>query len=284
MTGPEPQLRDVSDTARWVAWFRAQESDRPDAQFKDPFARKLAGERGAKIAEELKEGKRVSWAFVARTVAFDEFIGGEVARGVDVVVNLAAGFDARPYRLALPSTLQWIEVDLPPLLDAKRAAMESEKPTCRLERIALDLADAAARKKLFAEIGARGKNVLVLTEGLLVYLGNDEVAALARDLHAVPTFQRWIVYVASPKLLAMMQRGVGRRLASAGAPLRFAAPGGADHFVPFGWKPVEVKSSLHVGARIGRLSWFMKLIAKLPQPSPPWKGIWSGICLLERTG
>src|SRR6185436_5864053 len=212
VTGPEPLIRDISDTARWVAWFRAQESDRPDAQFKDPFARKLAGERGAKIAEELKEGKRVSWAFVARTVAFDEFIGGEVARGVDVVVNLAAGFDARPYRLALPSTLQWIEVDLPPLLDAKRAAMETEKPTCRLERIALDLADAAARKKLFAELGERGKNVLVLTEGLLVYLGAEEVAALAKDLHAVPTFQRWILDCASPKLLAHMQKGVGGAL------------------------------------------------------------------------
>ena len=60
MTGPEPLIRDISDTARWVAWFRAQESDRRDAQFKDPFARKLAGERGAKIAEELKEGDRKS--------------------------------------------------------------------------------------------------------------------------------------------------------------------------------------------------------------------------------
>jgi len=284
VTGPEPLIRDISDTARWVAWFRAQESDRRDAQFKDPFARKLAGERGAKIAEELKEGKRVSWAFVARTVAFDEFLGGEVARGIDVVVNLAAGFDARPYRLALPSTLQWIEVDLPPLLDAKRAAMESEKPTCRLERIALDLVDVAARRKLFAELGARGKNVLVLTEGLLVYLGAEEVAALAQDLHAVPTFQRWILDCASPKLLAHMQRGVGGALAQAGAPMRFAPADGPEFFLPHGWKMVGVESTLHVGARIGRLPFFLRLIAKLPVPKRPWQSIWSGICLMERTG
>ena len=69
MTGSEPLIRDISDTARWVAWFRAEESDRPDARFKDPFARRLAGERGEKIAQELKEAKRVSWAFVARTRA-----------------------------------------------------------------------------------------------------------------------------------------------------------------------------------------------------------------------
>jgi len=284
VAGPEPLVRDISDTARWVAWFRAQESDRPDAQFKDPFARKLAGERGAKIAHELKDGKRNAWALVARTVAIDEFVGVEVARGVDVVLNLAAGFDARPYRLALPSTLQWLEVDLPPLLEAKREAMATERPTCRLERIAVDLADAAARRKLFAEVGERGRNVLVITEGLLIYLGAENVAALARDLHAVPAFQRWILDVASPRLLAMLQRGVGTGLAAAGAPLRFAVEDGADHFVPLGWKPVEVKSVLKVGARIGRLPWFLKLVAKLPEPARPEKGIWSGVCLMERTG
>jgi len=42
----EPVLRDISDTARWVAIFRAEESERPDFVFCDPFARRLAGERG----------------------------------------------------------------------------------------------------------------------------------------------------------------------------------------------------------------------------------------------
>lgn len=36
----------VSDTARWVAVYRAWESARPDALFHDPFAQRLAGDRG----------------------------------------------------------------------------------------------------------------------------------------------------------------------------------------------------------------------------------------------
>ena len=44
-------VRDISDTALWVAYYRAQETDRPDALFRDPFARALAGERGEKIAK-----------------------------------------------------------------------------------------------------------------------------------------------------------------------------------------------------------------------------------------
>ncbi len=33
-----------------------------------------------------------------------------------MVVNLAAGLDTRPYRMALPAALQWSEVDLPGIL------------------------------------------------------------------------------------------------------------------------------------------------------------------------
>ena len=43
-------LRHISDTAHWVAFYRALESERPDALFHDPFARRLAGVRGARIA------------------------------------------------------------------------------------------------------------------------------------------------------------------------------------------------------------------------------------------
>src|SRR5256885_6123414 len=41
------------------------------------------------------------------------FRSQEIEQGTDMVVNLAAGLDARPYRMALPASLQWIEVDLP---------------------------------------------------------------------------------------------------------------------------------------------------------------------------
>ncbi len=42
----EAAIRNVSDTALWVAMYRAMESERADALFYDPYARVLAGERG----------------------------------------------------------------------------------------------------------------------------------------------------------------------------------------------------------------------------------------------
>ena len=57
----------------------------------------------------------------------DHLILEQIGLGVDMVVNLACGLDTRPLRMNLPSHLQWIEVDLPGILDYKEALLGSEK-------------------------------------------------------------------------------------------------------------------------------------------------------------
>ena len=42
----DSRIENISDTARWVALYRAIESERPDAHFRDPYARRLLGEGG----------------------------------------------------------------------------------------------------------------------------------------------------------------------------------------------------------------------------------------------
>ena len=124
----EPLIRNISDTARWVAVYRARETERPDALFKDPFARKLAGERGEEIARSMPFAERYAWPYVARTINFDRIINEQIRQGADMVINLAAGLDARPYRMELPSQLQWVEVDLAPLTDYKEEILAGETP------------------------------------------------------------------------------------------------------------------------------------------------------------
>src|SRR5579863_1885131 len=177
-----PLLRNISDTARWAALYRARETERPDALFRDPFARRLAGERGEEIARTLAGGKDRAWPWVVRTCLFDQFIASELAAGADLVVNLAAGLDARPYRLDLPASLPWIEVDLPEILAYKEEILGDAQPRCALERVRLDLGSAGARRELFERLGARGHKALIITEGFLTYLAPEEVTALARDL------------------------------------------------------------------------------------------------------
>jgi O-methyltransferase involved in polyketide biosynthesis len=76
----EPLIRNISDTARWAAMYRARESDRPDAVFHDRLARQLAGSRGQEIANAMPFSERQTWAWIARTYLFDEFISKQVAQ------------------------------------------------------------------------------------------------------------------------------------------------------------------------------------------------------------
>lgn len=170
-------VRNISDTARWVAYFRARETERPDAVFRDPFAKRLAGERGFQIANTLAQGNKHEWAWVARTYLFDQFLLREIQAGAELVVNLAAGLDARPYRMELPATLQWVEVDFPEIVSYKEEILGSEKPKCSLERVSLDLSDVAGRRAFFAEMNGRAKNIVVMSEGLLIYFTAEDVAS-----------------------------------------------------------------------------------------------------------
>src|SRR5437763_107957 len=104
----DQNIHHISETALLAAVYRAQETARPDALFRDPLAERLAGERGKEIFAATPPKQRVSWAWVTRTALFDELILEQVRQGADTVVNFAAGLDARPYRMALPAGLRWV--------------------------------------------------------------------------------------------------------------------------------------------------------------------------------
>jgi methyltransferase (TIGR00027 family) len=283
MNENEPLIRNISDTARWAAVYRARETERQDALFRDPYAQRLAGQRGEEIFTKMPHGNRNAWAWVMRTVLFDQMITQQVTRGVDLVLNLAAGMDARPYRMTVPASLRWVEVDLPELLAYKQEVLANETPRCALERISLDLANVSARRELFDRLGHGAKKALVVTEGLLTYLSDEEVALLAEDLAKPSGFQTWVLELASPGLLRMLQKHLNPQLGQAGAQLKFAPKEGPGFFTPHGWRPLEVHSVLKTAARLKRLSLWMRLLALLPESSgAQGSRPWSGICLFER--
>jgi len=281
MNEPESGIRNISDTARWVAVYRARETQRTDAVFRDRFARQLAGERGEQIAASMSFLEKNSWPFVARTWLIDHVISSQVKLGTDMVVNLAAGLDARPYRMNLPGSLQWIEVDLSEILAYKEDVLRNEAPVCQVERVRLDLSDVRARRDFFSELGRRTNRALVVSEGLLVYLDDKEVMSLGQDLVVARSFQHWVIDLASPALLKMLAKKMGAPLDQAGAPLKFAPREGPEFFARSGWKPVELHSVMHAAAKLNRLPFFLRLIARMSSPAFQAKRPWSAVCLLE---
>jgi len=282
MPSPATSVRSVSDTARWVAYFRAREAERPDALFRDPFAERLAGELGFNIANTLTDGNKHEWAWVARTYLFDRFITQEIEQGADLVLNLAAGLDARPYRMQLPANLQWVEVDFPEIISYKEDLLNDTKPACRLERLSLDLEDVEARRKLFARLEVQARKIVVVSEGLLIYFAPDAVGFLAGDLARSARFTSWIVDLASPGQLRLMQRSTGKQLSEAGAAFKFGPPEGPNFFLPYQWRAQEVQGLLRTAAQFKRAP--AELLSLLPEPKGAFGNYpWTGVCLLHKT-
>jgi methyltransferase (TIGR00027 family) len=276
----EPLIRNVSDTARWVAVYRAQESSRPDALFHDPFAERLAGERGRAIAATVPPQARSGWPMVTRTKVIDDLVVRSIADGCERVLCLAAGFDTRPYRMALPESLEWVEADLPAIIDEKESLLEGEEPRCRLRRERVDLADASARDGFLRRATEGARDVLVITEGLLPYLADDDVRALGRALHARGEIRWWILDLMAPAIARMLERGM--QLGS--APMRFAPAEGVAFVEALGWRARDIRSMLHEAVRYRRAPMFLWPFGWLPAPDPRRVGRtrWSAVVRYER--
>ena len=147
-----------------------------------------------------------AWVVAIRTVVIDTFVHSAIWSGIDTVINLGAGLDTRPYRMHLPSSLHWVEVDYPSLIEGKTANLRGEVPACSIERIGLDLTDVDARRRLFDRIWTTSKRTMVLTEGVLGGLSVDEAGSLADDLRSPPGCEAWVIDYLSPRLVADYQK------------------------------------------------------------------------------
>lgn len=258
-----PAIGHVSDTARWVAVYRALESRRPDALFHDELAAVLAGEQGIELAESgiLPRGAGDHWPTVVRTRLVDDLITETIARGCDRVINLAAGLDTRPFRLDLPGDLRWYEADLPDSVEYKRARLAHRAPRCERICRAVDVTDTARTAAFLAEACAGARAPLVVTEGLLPYLARSEVRTLSELLREAGT-RWWIMDHWSPAMLRMVNLTMGRELGSArwtfAAPLQFFR----------GWSIDAAQSTFRAAAVWGRSPLPLRSTALLPELTP----------------
>jgi methyltransferase (TIGR00027 family) len=279
------RLITLPETAYWVAFYRALESERTDAIFRDPFARELAGPRGEEIVGLLPHGRSYGWPMVVRTAVMDEVVL-RLAPGIDVVLNLAAGLDARPYRLALPPALRWVEADYPATIEYKARILGNATPRCALERVPIDLADVTARRVLFARVASGAREVLVITEGLVAYLEPEQVGALADDLAAQPSFHRWMTDIASPMVLRMISRIWGKHLDAGSATFRFGPEDAAAFFAGHGWRLAEYRAGIVDAQRVRRefpFAWLLRLVrpSMWQAETGRTRGPMSGVLLLE---
>jgi methyltransferase (TIGR00027 family) len=181
------ELGAVGTSALGMALMRAQESDRPDRLFADPYAdaflaaapEVFAEEPEPVAAEEVALGAVFSFQAVMRTRFFDDYLLAAAAAGCRQMVLVAAGLDARAFRLEWPSGVRIFELDFPDVLTFKERvlARHAAVPRCVRTVVPVDL-----REDWPVQLTEAGFDVTQrtawLAEGLLIYLSADEAAHL----------------------------------------------------------------------------------------------------------
>ena len=186
----------VGATATLVAAARAAATRLPDPLIDDPYAEPLVRAVGVDFFTRMAAGdigaddqaamgvRRMTANMAARTRYFDEFFAGAAGpatsdvraadAGLRQAVILAAGLDARAFRLAWPPDMVAYEIDQPEVVAFKSDTMAElgVRATCVRRTVAMDLRNDWAT-------GLRGaafdpnKPTAWSAEGLLGYLPPD---------------------------------------------------------------------------------------------------------------
>ena len=277
------EIQHVSDTALMTAACRALETRRADGLVRDPFAERLAGQRGDAILHGITGWQLMCFGIAVRTRFLDDLVIETIAReGIEVVLSVGAGLDTRPWRLELPPDLRWIEADFPEVLDYKTRAMSGEKPKCRLERMAADVTNPAQRAALLK--AAAGVPALMITEGLLMYLAGAAVEALGADA-ARHGIRRWLLDSSSLDLARRMGWDARGSIETLRAPDHLEGTGLLDAVRSNGWSQLCFRSYSRDVAEFAaeRIAAMIRPYMEkgIPVPAPPVEDS-SGVYLFGR--
>jgi methyltransferase (TIGR00027 family) len=230
----------VANTGLLVAAIREEESQRPDRLFSDPFAARLAGDTGRQLLAEAvaAAGDTPTRQIVVRTRFWDEALLSAV-QSVQQVVVLAAGMDARAYRLSWPGGTTVYELDRPAVIEAKAAALAGAEPRCERVAIGVDLAvdwPEALRSNGFAA----DKPTVWLIEGLLQYLDEAAVRLLFERVDALSAPKSVLLYDVVGKTLldAQLMAALLQSMEQKGAPWLFGTDQPGELAERHGWSSV----------------------------------------------
>jgi methyltransferase (TIGR00027 family) len=181
----------VGATATMVAAQRALAAAGPDPLIDDAFAAPLVRAVGIDVYTRLVDGKisvgensefdpdRMARGMAVRTRFYDQFFADATDDGIRQAVILAAGLDARAYRLPWPKGTVVYEVDMPDVIEFKTSTLKKlgAEPTAARRTVAVDLRDdwaAALQTAGFDPHAAAAWSA----EGLVVYLPPEAQDAL----------------------------------------------------------------------------------------------------------
>ena len=157
----------VPETMIQTLYARAKESMKPNSTIKDDMAAEIVSQLDYDFSNADKDSA-MSSGVIARTIVLDEMVGKYLAKHPKtVVVNIACGMDTRCYRMK-GKYLRWYNVDLPETMKIRSRFLNETGPVYQIAKSAMD-------DSYIDDIDYHGENVLVIIEGLTMYLCEKDI-------------------------------------------------------------------------------------------------------------
>ena len=157
----------VPETMVQTLYARAKETKKQNAKIKDETAVKLVEKLDYDFSKADKDNA-MTYGVIARTIVLDRMVEQYLKKYENaVVINLACGLDTRCYRMK-GKYLRWYNVDLPETMKIRRQFLPETGPIYQIAKSAMD-------DSYVDDIDYHGENVLVIIEGLTMYLCEKDI-------------------------------------------------------------------------------------------------------------
>lgn len=165
----------VPETMLQTMYARAKESERENPYIYDKKAMEFVSRLDYDFSNAEKDTV-MSSGVIARTILLDGMVEEFLNSHPDtIVVNIACGMDTRCYRME-EKYKYWYNIDLPETIQIRRRFLEENGPVFQLAKSAMDASYTE-------EICYHGEPVLVVVEGLTMYLQETDVKQIFHIIH-----------------------------------------------------------------------------------------------------
>ncbi|ADD40379.1 class I SAM-dependent methyltransferase [Stackebrandtia nassauensis] len=169
------ELAGVKETMLFTLYCRDRDNRSRQPVLGDSHASRIIDSVYDRIPLKLRIASGDRYVVTLRARRLDGWTREFLATNPDaVVLHLACGLDSRAFRLDVPATVDWIDLDFPEIIELRRQ-LYPPRPGYRV--IAASVTDPDWLTDLPA-----GRPLLVIAEGLLMYLPVSEVKALLHRL------------------------------------------------------------------------------------------------------
>lgn len=160
-------IQGVPETMLQTLFARAAHSQKKEHKFYDKKAVEIVKQLDYDFSKAEKDAA-MSSGVIARTILLDRMVGAFLEENPDAtVVNIACGLDTRVYRLD-NGRVRWYNLDLPEVIGIRRRFLNEQGRISMIAKSAMDESWAA-------EIEDQTGKVLVVLEGLVMYLTETDV-------------------------------------------------------------------------------------------------------------